>query len=80
MTKTEMKRELKEELQCPTDFIERCLNANGRIDELKQAIHEADRQDIMNVIYDEWRDYCDAWGLDMEADNRNFKPFLSKKM
>ena len=72
-TKTEIKQAIKEELKCPTDFIERCLNAEGRIDELKDATHEADREDIMNVIYDEYRQYCKAWDLDYEADNRKLK-------
>lgn len=79
ITKTEIKKQLKEELKCPTDFIERCLNKEGRIDHLKEyADDKTEWQLTMNMIYDEWKDYCDAWELDPEADNRGFKPKLWK--
>ena len=76
MTKTEIKKAIKEELQCPTDFIERCLNAEGRIDEMKDAIEEHTQQMVMNTIYEEWKDYCEAWGLNPQEDNTKFKPAL----
>ena len=76
ITKTEIKKKIREELQCPTDFIERCLNKGGRIDELKNTEHESDWQFVMNEIYDEWHDYCKAWELDPEEDNTGFKPQL----
>ena len=79
ITKTEIKKQLKEELKCPTDFIEMCLNKEGRIDQLKEyADDKTEWQLTMNMIYDEWKDYCNAWELDPEADNRGFKPKLRK--
>ena len=76
MTKTEIKKQLKEELKCPTDFIERCLNKEGRIDHLRDAETEHDTQWIMNIIYDEYAEYCKEWELDPEEDNTKFKPRL----
>ncbi len=79
-TKTEIKRQLKEELKCPTDFIERCLNKSepNLIDSIKNAEHETDRQFFMNMVYDEWREYCKEWDLDPDGDNSHFKPKLWK--
>lgn len=72
-TKTEIKKQLKEELKCPADFIENYLNKEGRIDELKEAAHEHDTQEIMNTILDEYAEYCKMFELDINDDNTGFK-------
>jgi len=77
ITKTEIKANLKEELQCPQSFIDRC-NKFGQIDELKQAILNDDRdiqKEVMDGIYEAYKDYCDAFNLDIESDNRGLKGF-----
>lgn len=77
ITKTEIKSQLKEELKCPQSFIDRC-NKFGQIDELKKAIMEDDRdiqKEVMDGIYESYRDYCEAFKLDYEADNRKLKGF-----
>lgn len=74
-TKTELKTQLKEELQCPQGFIVR-LTKFGQIDELKKAIiadDEAIRKEVMDDIYQSYKDYCEAFNLDYEADNRDLK-------
>jgi len=72
-TKTEIKKQLKEELKCPTDFIENYLNKGGRIDELKEAVHEHDTQEIMNTIMEEYAEYCKTFDLDINEDNTGFR-------
>ena len=67
--KTEIKKAIQAELKCPTDFIERYLNAGGDIDRIKDAETEQEAQEIMNDIYDNYRDYCKAFDLDPEEDN-----------
>lgn len=73
-TKTEIKLAIKEELKCPTYFIEKCLNDGGRIDEIKNAETEHEAQEIMSVVYEEYAEFCKAWDLDPEEDNTGFKP------
>ena len=49
-TKTEIKKGIKDELKCPTDFIENYLNADGTIDRIKDAETEHEAQEIMNDV------------------------------
>lgn len=75
ITKTEIKTQLKEELKCPQSFIDR-INKFGMIDEMKKAIMDDDRdiqKEIMDNIYQAYHDYCEAYNLDWEVDNRNVK-------
>lgn len=70
ITKTEIKSLLKDELRCPDCFIDR-LNRLGYIDQLKEVIlaKEGRVEDTMKAILDEYETFCDAFGLDIEADN-----------
>lgn len=75
ITKTEIKAQLKEELKCPQSFIDR-INTHGIIDELKKAMQDDDRdiqKEVMDNIYQAYRDYCEAYNLDYEEDNRELK-------
>lgn len=75
ITKTEIKAQLKEELKCPQNFIDR-INKFGMIDELKKAMQDDDRdirKEAMDNIYQAYKDYCEAYNLDYEEDNRELK-------
>lgn len=75
ITKTEIKAQLKEELKCPKSFMDR-LNKFGMIDELKKAMQDDDRdiqREVMDNIYQAYKDYCEAYNLDWEEDNRELK-------
>ena len=69
-TKTEIKAQLKEELKCPQDFIDR-INKAGWIDDIKDADDRDTVADIMKDIYDEYRYYCKQYELDIKEDNRD---------
>lgn len=74
-TKTEIKLAIKEELKCPQSFIDR-INKFGMIDELKTAMQDDDRdiqKEVMDDIYQAYKDYCEAYNLDWEEDNRKLK-------
>ena len=74
-TKTELKTWLKNELQCPQSFIDR-LNKSHQIDDLKEQIENGDKDqenEVMDEIWQSYKDYCDVFHLDFEADNRNLK-------
>lgn len=74
VTKTNVKSLVKEQFQCPWDFVEQ-LNAIGVIDELKQAINEGEKDidsGTRDRILGEYKTYCNTWGLDVNADNRNY--------
>ncbi len=76
ITKTEIKAQLKEELKCPQSFIDRINRLFDMIDELRKAIRSDDRdvqQEVMDNIYQAHRDYCEAYNLDWEEDNRGLK-------
>ncbi len=74
MTKTEIKKFIKDELKCPTDFIERCLNASGIIDNLKEAAdNDSEWQFVMKEVYESYQDYCKSFDLDVDNDNTGFK-------
>ena len=72
VTKTDIKKAIREEFQCPMDFIDR-LNKFGMIDDLKAAETEHDYQMLKNDALDEYAEYCKAWNLDINADNRKVK-------
>ena len=74
-TKTELKTWLKDELKCPQSFIDR-LNKFHQIDDLKEQIENGDKdqeQEVMDGIIQSYKDYCEVFHLDIEADNRNLK-------
>lgn len=75
MTKQEARRQIRKELECPKDFVDRCLD-DDLIEEYRKAAHEHDRSEIMSCIFEDFRDYCAAWDLDYQDDNRRFKPIL----
>ena len=73
ITKTQIKAELKEELKCPQDFIDR-INKSGWIDKMKEAITNDDHttaNSIKNDIYDEYKFFCKTYDLNIEEDNRD---------
>ena len=71
-TKTELKKEVRNELKCPSEFI-RHLTHFDVFGDLKEAILSDDRRtecDIMQEIREGYYDYCRYAGIDYEQDNR----------
>ena len=71
-TKTELKKEVRNELQCPSEFI-RHLAHFDVFDQLKESILSDDKPteyDVMKEIREAYVDYCRDTGLDYEQDNR----------
>ena len=82
ITKNEIKNRIRDELQCDYGFIKQLIES-GRIQELQNAFNSEDYSsgidhDIMEEVYSEYKDYCDSWGLDYGADNRNNKEYLNR--
>lgn len=79
--KQEIKDRIREELKCDYGFI-KTLMADGAIEKLQNAYNNPDDsddpKDIMEEIYQNYKDYCDAWKLDYEADNRDNKEYLKR--
>ena len=77
--KSDIKSWIKEELKCDYGFI-KTLMANGTIQDL-QNLYAEDRKlyvDAINDLYSVYRDYCETWKLDYEADNRDNKEYLKR--
>lgn len=71
-TITELKKEVKNELECPAEYIRHLARFNV-FGDLKKAVLSDDKgvqKDIMNDIRDGYSDFCRMAGLDFEADNR----------
>ena len=71
-TRTELKKEVRNELKCPSEFI-RHLTRFDVFGDLKEAVVSDDRStenDIMKEIRDAYLGYCRDTGLDFEQDNR----------
>lgn len=71
-TKTQLKKEVREELQCPSEFI-RHLARFDTFDQLKESVVSDDRQvkfDVLKDIRQAYKDYCHETGLDYNTDNR----------
>lgn len=81
-TKTDIKDRIRNELQCDYGFIKHLMKWN-RIQELQDALNEncssvADEDGLFNEVCSEYKEYCDIWGLDYEADNRKNKEYLKR--
>lgn len=79
--KNEIKTKIREELKCDYGFIKH-LTKWGLIQKLQDAYAKPQDSDepkeIMEEIYQTYKDYCDAWKLDYEADNRDNKEYLKR--
>ena len=75
----EIKSNITEELKCDYGFIKH-LSKWGIIRKLQKVYFKTNDSDeikeIMEEVYQMYRDYCSAWGLDYEADNRENKEYL----
>jgi len=80
MTRTEVRRYVRKELQCPADFLD-VLAKFGDIDELKEAIASGDRdieREVMDGIWEAYKQYCENNNIDFEADNSRKIHFIDK--
>lgn len=81
ISRNEIKAMITKELRCDYGFIKHLIKW-GLIRKLQKAYHKTNDPDvikeIMDEVYQTYKDYCDAWGLDYEADNRNNKEYLSR--
>lgn len=71
MTKTEVRRYVRQTLKCPSEFLDR-LSKFGSLDDLQKAIASGDRDienQVMDDIWQSYKDYCEAFRIDFEADN-----------
>lgn len=72
MTRTEVRRYIRQTLQCPSDFLD-TLSKFGDIDELREAIASGDRdveKEVMDGIWEAYKQYCEDNKVDFDADNR----------
>ena len=79
LTKIEIKKSLREELQCDYGFIIH-LTKWGMIQKLQDAYADPNEseeyvKETMEEIYEAYKDYCNTWGLDYQADNRRNKDY-----
>ena len=73
-TKTDIKKELREELHCPEKFID-TLNQLGLIDDLKKHLLQDSKSEVNDLhkkIVEEYKVFCKAHGLNVEDDNRAY--------
>ena len=80
VSKIEIKKYLREKLQCDYGFIIH-LTKWGMIQKLQDAYADpvepdAYAKETLDEIYETYKDYCETWGLDYEADNRKNKDYL----
>lgn len=71
LTKTEVRRRVRQTLKCPSDFLD-TLSKFGDLDELKEAIASGDRdveREVMDGIWEAYKQYCETNRIDFEADN-----------
>lgn len=71
-TKAQIKKELREELQCPHEFIKH-LERFDSFDGLKEAVLDDDKttiHDEIKEIRNAYIDFCCENGLDINQDNR----------
>ena len=71
-TKTELKKEIRNELKCPAEFIQH-LSHFDVFGDLKAALLSDDKdvaRDIRKEIQDTYYDYCRSAGLEFGADNK----------
>ena len=77
-TLNDVKKMVRNELQCPNEFIKHWTGSK-EFDDLKQAIISDDRdivEDIMDMIRTEYMEYCKSCKLDPSEDNTNAKPYF----
>ena len=82
LSKIEIKRIIREELQCDYGFIIH-LTKWGMIQKLQDAYADPNESDAyvketMDEIWNTYKDYCSTWGLDFEADNRGNKEYIGR--
>ena len=71
MTRTEVRRYIRQTLKCPTDFLD-VLGKFGDIEKLRNAIASGDRdieRQEMDDIWESYKQYCENNHIDFEADN-----------
>ena len=71
LTKTEVRRRVRQTLKCPSDFLD-TLSKFGDLDELREAIASGDRdveREVMDGIWEAYKQYCENNNVDFEADN-----------
>lgn len=76
VTTTALKKEIRDEFQCPAEFI-RSLSRNFLFTCLQDAVasdDKAEAADIKKLIREEYRTYCKYTNLDVAADNRQAQP------
>lgn len=83
VSKNEIKKDLREKLQCDYGFIIH-LTKWGMIQKLQDAYADPVESDAyvketLNEIYETYKDYCEVWDLDYEADNRKTKQKSGKQ-
>ena len=80
-TAAEIREEIRNETQCDQGFINH-LRKWGVIDKLVRLRLSGDRdheEEVWNNdVMDGYKDYCEAWGLDYEADNSKNKDYLTR--
>lgn len=81
-SKLDIKNRIREELKCDYGFIKHLMKW-GTIEEMQNELNTncfsvADEDQIFRNAYEGYKDYCDMWGLDYEADNRNNKEYLKR--
>ena len=74
LSKNEIKKSIREELLCDYGFILH-LTKWGMIQKLQDAYADPNESDayskeVMDEIHETYKDYCNAWELDYQADNR----------
>ena len=82
LSKLEIKKMLREELKCDYGFIIH-LTKWGMIQKLQDAYADPNEsnemvKEDMDEIYDTYFDYCKAWDLDPETDNKKNKEYLGR--
>lgn len=80
ISKNDIKNRIRDELKCDYGFI-KDLTKNGTIQSLQNAYADDSAvapKDIMEEVYQMYKDYCDTWKLDYEADNRDNKEYLKR--
>lgn len=81
ISKREIKANIQDELKCDYGFIKHLIKW-GYIRKLQNIYFKTnDPEEIketMDEIYQMYKDYCDAWKLDYEADNRLNKEYLCR--
>jgi putative transcriptional regulator len=80
----EVRAEIREELKCDQGFINH-LTKSGIIQRIVRLIRSDDPdakehiKETRENIWQEYRDYCKAWGLDFGADLRKSKDYLRRE-